>query len=769
MGDPVNVSKLCPDDWEHALVTGNGRQGAACYGGPAAVRVTLSHERLFLPVDEPLEPPDTGAALPRLRDLLYAGQFQAAADEVMAIAIRGDARYRELRQSDPFIGAATVTFTADRARDEGWRRSVDHRSGLVTQRCAGLRQDVFVSRPHDLVVIRLRAQRRQRRPTEQRRQRRPTEQLRRSRSTEYICGRLHLGPIAGPIAAPPVPIAFTSTATPDRMRLRAAFPRQFENALAGYTVDCRVRASGGRIEVNLADTSLHIRNAYEVLLLIRTTVGQATGAEDPAMGFDELLVEHTTVHRGLFDRCRLELGSTRGGTGTGMTTEQLVGGAVTPELVETLFDAGRYTVICASGTLPPNLQGVWSGTFTPAWRGGYTLDGNLATALAAAGPTGTPELLLPLFDLVEAHLPDFRDNAWRLHRMPGILVPPHLTSHGRHNHFTARWCLTFWTAGAAWLARLYYDYWRFTGDRAFLRNRALPFMREAAAFYTAFATGDGTFCFAPSYSPENEPLGTHSQAAVNATMDVAAVRDLMTNLHEATGEGRWRTWCARLPQYQVDPGGTLAEWLWPGLRDNHAHRHASGLFGLWYEPDPALLDDRRLRRAATESVRGRLGWWRGGEDDEGGDEMAFGLVQLGLAAASLGLAEEAYEALCRLATRYWRPNLVSTHNVGAIFNTDICGGLPALVTSMLVSARGNQVWLLPALPAAWPAGSIHGALLRGGVRVDRLSWSGDLVEVELSSREDAAWTVCASDQSPVAVSLRAGQVQRVTFPVRPSR
>ena len=128
----------------------------------------------------------------------------------------------------------------------------------------------------------------------------------------------------------------------------------------------------------------------------------------------------------------------------------------------------------------------------------------MPAALAAVCATGTPELLLPLFDLIERHLDDFRDNARRLYGLPGVLLPPHLTTHGRHNHFTARWCLTFWTAGAAWMARLYHEYWRHTGDESFLTGRALPFMRAAAEFYRNFAEhGD----FVPSYSPENSPAG----------------------------------------------------------------------------------------------------------------------------------------------------------------------------------------------------------------------------------------------------------------------
>jgi len=294
------------------------------------------------------------------------------------------------------------------------------------------------------------------------------------------------------------------------------------------------------------------------------------------------------------------------------------------------------------------------------------------------------------------------------------------------------WCLTFWVAGAAWCARLYYDHWLHTGDARFLAERALPFMREAAAFYAAFVSlRDGPAHFAPSYSPENSPaVGNASQCSVNATMDVAAVRDLLRNL-AAAGETSWLDLLERLPPYEVGADGALAEWLWPGLPNNHAHRHASHLYGLWYEPDPVLLDDPVLREAAATAVRLRLAWWR-----EAGDEMAFGLAQLGLAAAALGLAEEAYETLTRLALRYWRASGVSTHDAGAIFNTDVCGGLPAVVVAMLVRTRGDRVDLLPALPAAWPTGEIRGVRLRGGRRLDRLAWAPGRVEVSLTGPGD---------------------------------
>ncbi|GAA0908054.1 hypothetical protein GCM10009558_011090 [Virgisporangium aurantiacum] len=118
---PVNglSSRTATDDWEEALIVGNGRQGALCYGGPARLLVTVSHERLFLPVR-----PQTAPGI------------------------------------DPFVGAATLTCTPEpNVPGRDYVRSTDFSTGVVTQRWttdagpAGMA--AFVSRAHDVVALRL--------------------------------------------------------------------------------------------------------------------------------------------------------------------------------------------------------------------------------------------------------------------------------------------------------------------------------------------------------------------------------------------------------------------------------------------------------------------------------------------------------------------------------------------------------------------------------------------------------------------------------------
>lgn len=677
-------------------MTGNGRQGALCWGGPEAIRLTVSHERLFLPVSPPLDAPDTAAILPRLRELLDRGRYAEAAEAVCERAAAAVPAYAETVWIDPLVGAATLTLRPRRPGAGPWR--VELGSGLVEH--GGVQ--VFASRPADAIVVRLSA-------------------------PGGFRGTLELGVIEG---TPPIPVTTRLAVGAGDLTLSV----DFGAARTGYRVRCRVLS--GDVD------GCEVRS--DAVLAIRTLLPRDPDPPVPD-DFEALLAAHRAVHGELMDRVRVELGAEPAARAA--PTAELLAAPVGPALVERLFDAGRYAIISSTGDLPPTLQGVWSGTWSPPWSSGYTLDGNLPAAVAALLPTGTPELLLPVFDLLESVRDDLRHNARRLYGARGLLTPLHLSTHGRQNHFGPRWCQTFWTAGAAWMSRLYVDYWRYTGDRDFLRDRAWPFLRESAEFYLDFVQlRGGRATFSPSYSPENAPAGTGSQACVDATMDVAVVRDLLTNLLRAAAElnladpdaPRWRELLGALPGYRI-ADGLLAEWCHPDLADQPAHRHASHLWPLWYEPDPLITGDAGLRAAAMATVRSRLAWWLGAE----ADEMAYGLAQLGLAAAALGMAEEAYATVERMAGRYWRPSLVPTHNRDAIFNVDIAGGLPAVVAAMLLRSAHGRLDLLPALPARWPTGRVTGLAARDAVLLPELRWVPDRMEAVLTARRDVRLTVGA--------------------------
>jgi hypothetical protein len=82
---------------------------------------------------------------------------------------------------------------------------------------------------------------------------------------------------------------------------------------------------------------------------------------------------------------------------------------------------------------------------------------------------------------------------------------------------------------------------------------------------------------------------------------------------------------------------------------------------------------------------------------------------------------------------------MTTHNPNQYFNADLCGGLPALLTRMLVDSQPGWIELLPAIPKDWPDGKIAGVRARGQIEVRELAWDANRVKAVL--RSDVSQTV----------------------------
>ncbi|GAG02180.1 unnamed protein product, partial [marine sediment metagenome] len=269
--------------------------------------------------------------------------------------------------------------------------------------------------------------------------------------------------------------------------------------------------------------------------------------------------------------------------------------------------------------------------------------------------------------------------------------------------------------GSAWAAHFFYDYYLYTGDRDFLVEHALPFMEKAALFFEdyLYEGPDGKYIFSPTQSPENTPGNTNSQGSFNATMDVAAAKELLRNVIAASRElgvnqekiPLWQTMLEKMPEYMINEDGAIKEWLTPKLEDRYSHRHSSHLYALFDGMPEEIARDPTLQAAFKRVIEIKLE--RHWKDNRSG-YMSFGVVQIGQAAASLEENELAYQCLVHLVNRYWLNNLASMHNHKTLFNMDISGGMPAVIIKMLVASDPGKIQLLPALPAAWPSGAIEG-------------------------------------------------------------
>jgi len=359
---------------------------------------------------------------------------------------------------------------------------------------------------------------------------------------------------------------------------RSSFKKQWKGSLQGYEGVSRIVIRGGKTIPN--GDSISVSGADEVLVFTKIELlndyrnSQIENLKNSLSQINPdykiLLERHAKIHGAIFNRSRLDLG---GGADRNLTSEELISrskfGNLNPALLEKEYDAARYNILSSSGELFPNLQGIWSGTYGPPWSGDFTLNGNVQCAISANLSANMAENMEPFFRFMEAHIGEFRLNARRMFNCRGIHVPSRASSHGLNNHFDETWPMTFWTAGAGWAAQFFFDYYLYTGDKDFLMNRALPFMKEAALFYEDFLIegADGKLLFSPSYSPENHPANSPSQACVNAAMDIGVARELLNNCISACTildiedekVKLWKTMLAKMSDYLINEKGAVKE------------------------------------------------------------------------------------------------------------------------------------------------------------------------------------------------------------------
>jgi len=105
-------------------------------------------------------------------------------------------------------------------------------------------------------------------------------------------------------------------------------------------------------------------------------------------------------------------------------------------------------------------------------------------------------------------------------------------------------------------------------------------------------------------------------------------------------------------------------------------------------------------------------------------------------------------------------NLFSAHPP---FQIDGNFGVTAGIAEMLLQNHTGQIHLLPALPKAWPSGSVSGLKARGDVTVS-INWkAGKLVTAHLTASRDKSVSVRYQGQIK-NIDLVAGQPMKVTFP-----